>query len=121
MPPCLQTPAKRILGTWRLVRSVEFGPGGEKRYPLGEDAIGCIIYTEAVVMAVQTGRRARAPIGANAVVDHKDYLAYFGRYWLDTEDAVIYHQLEQQLFPGIYPDDLKRKYRFLTISCYWSC
>jgi Lipocalin-like domain len=43
----------------------------------------------------------------------RDYLAYFGRYWLDTETAVIHHQLEQQLFPGIYPDDLKRRYRFL--------
>jgi hypothetical protein len=31
---------------------------------------------------------------------------------LDTENAVIHHQLEQQLFPGTYPDDLKRKYRF---------
>jgi hypothetical protein len=62
-------------------------------------------------MAVQIGRRARAPIGTNAVVDHKDYLAYFGRYWLDTENAVVHHQLEEQLFPGTYPDDLKRKYR----------
>ena len=101
-------PRKAILGTWRLVHSVEFGPGGEKRYPLGEDAIGCIIYTEAGVMAVQIGRRARAPIWADAV-DHKDYLAYFGPYWLDTENALIHHQLEQQLFPGIYPDDLKEQ------------
>src|SRR5262249_31260070 len=105
-------PRKAILGTWRLVHSVEFGPSGEKRYPLGEDAIGYIIYTEAGVMAVQISRRARASIGPNAVVDHDDYLAYFGQYWLDTESAVIHHQLEQQLFPGIYPDDLKRKYRF---------
>jgi hypothetical protein len=56
-------PRKAIFGTWRLVHSVEFGPGGEKRYPLGEDAIGCIIYTDAGVMAVQIGRRVRAPIG----------------------------------------------------------
>ena len=105
-------PCKAILGRWRLVHSVEFGRGGDKRYPLGEDAIGCISYSEASMMAVQIGRRARAPIGANGVVDRKDYLAYFGRYWLNTENAVIHHQLEQQLFPGTYPDDLKRKYRF---------
>jgi hypothetical protein len=105
-------PRKAILGTWRLVHAVEFGAGGEKRYPLGEDAIGCIIYTEAGMMAVQIGRRARAPMRPTAVVDHNGYLAYFGRYWLDTENALIHHQLEQQLFPGTYPDDLKRKYRF---------
>jgi|SRR5690349_24261185 hypothetical protein len=63
-------------------------------------------------MAVQTGRRARASIGTNAVVDHKDYLAYFGRYWLATENAVVHYQLEQQLFPSTYRDDLKKKYRF---------
>lgn len=45
-------------------------------------------------------------IGANAVVHHKDYLAYFGRYWLDTENAVIHHQLEQQLFPMATSDRL---------------
>jgi catechol 1,2-dioxygenase len=105
-------PRKAILGTWSLVHSVEFGPSGEKSCPLGEDAIGYIIYTEAGVMAVQITRRARAPIGPNAVVDHNDNLAYFGQYWVDIENGVVHHQLEQQLFPGLYPDDLKRKYRF---------
>lgn len=63
-------------------------------------------------MAVQISRRARAPMGPSPAVNHNDYLAYCGRYWLDTENAVIHHGLEQQLFPGIYPDDLKRKYHF---------
>jgi hypothetical protein len=106
-------PRKAILGTWRLVYSVEFGPGGEKRYPFGQDAIGYIVYTEAGVMAVQISRRSRPPTWPNAAVDNQDYLAYFGRYWLDTENAVIHHQLEGQLFPGHYPDDLKRRYRFV--------
>jgi len=35
------------------------------------------------------------------VVDNEDYLAYFGRYWLDIENAVIHHQLEQQLQASI--------------------
>jgi catechol 1,2-dioxygenase len=83
--------------------------GREEALSLGEDAIGYIIYTQTGVMAVQISRRPRAPIAPNAVVDKKEYLAYFGRYWLDTEDAVIHHQLEQQLFPGIYPDDLKKE------------
>jgi catechol 1,2-dioxygenase len=107
----LVNPDKAILAAWRLVHSVEFGPRGEKRYPLGENAIGCIIYTEAGVMAVQISRRPRAPMEPDAIVDCNDYLAYFGRYWLDTERAVIHHQLQGQLFQGYYPDDLKRKYR----------
>ena len=71
-------PRKAILGTWRLVHSVEVGPGGVKRYPIGEDAIGYIIYTESGVMAVQITRRVRAPAGPEGVVGKKDYLAYFG-------------------------------------------
>ena len=72
-------------------------------------------------MAVQIGRRARAPMEPNATVGHNDHLAYFGRYWLDAENAVIHFELEQQLFPGTYPDDLKKEVlAFLTISCSWS-
>ena len=29
-------PRKAFLGTWRLVHSVEYGPGGERHYPFGE-------------------------------------------------------------------------------------
>ena len=105
-------PRKAILGAWRLVHSVEVGPGGEKRYPFGEDAIGYIIYTESGVMAVQITRRVRTPAGPEGVVGKKDYLAYFGRYELDTGKGVVRHLLEGQLLPGDHPDKLERKYHF---------
>jgi hypothetical protein len=100
-----------ILGTWRLVHSVEYGPGGEKRYPFGEDAIGYIIYSESGVMAVQITRRGRPVTGPNPVVTEKDYLAYFARYELDVQNGVVRHILEGELFPG-RAEDLERKYHF---------
>ena len=105
-------PKTAILGTWRLVHSVEVGPGGEKRYPFGEDAIGYITYAESGVMTVQITRRVRAPAGPEAVVVKKDYLAYFGRYELDLDKGVVRHLLEGQLFPGDHPARLEREYHF---------
>jgi hypothetical protein len=41
-----------------------------------------------------------------------DYLAYFGRYEIDTDKQVVRHFIEGQLFPGGHPGVLERKYRF---------
>jgi hypothetical protein len=104
-------PRNAFLGAWRLVHSVEYGPGGEKHYPFGEDAIGYIMYNESGVMAVQITRRGRPTAGRNPVVGKKDYLAYFGRYELDVQNEVVRHLLEGELFPG-HVEDLERKYHF---------
>ena len=95
-----------------MVHSVEIGPGGEKRYPFGEDAIGYIIYTKSGVMAVQITRRARATARPKAAVGKEDYLAYFGRYELDVQNGVVRRLLEGALFPKDYREHVERKYRF---------
>lgn len=92
-------PKTAILGTWRLVHSVELGPDGNKRYPFGEDAIGYIIYTASGVMAVQIARREGAMARTKAVAEKGDYLAYFGRYEVDVQNGVVRHLLEAALFP----------------------
>ena len=104
-------PGRAFVGAWRLIHSVEYGPSGERHYPFGEDAIGYIIYSESGVIAVQISRRGRPVAGPNPVVGKKDYLAYFGRYELDVQNAVIRHLLEGELFPG-HAEDLERKYHF---------
>ena len=105
-------PRKAIVGAWRLVHSVEFGPGGTPRYPFGQDAVGSIIYTESGVMAVQIARKNRAEDGAGSSVGRSDYLAYFGRYEIDMENQLVRHILEGQVHPGNHPATLERKYRF---------
>jgi len=105
-------PRKAIVGAWRLVHSVEYGPGGAPHYPFGQDAVGYIIYSESGVMAVQITRRERAEDAQRPPGGRSDYLAYFGRYEVDTENQLVRHFLEGQLHPGSFPDTLERKYRF---------
>ncbi len=102
-------PRKSIVGAWRLVHSVEYGPGGTPHYPFGQDAVGFIMYSESGVMAVQIARRERANAAQRPA---GDYLAYFGRYEVDTENELVRQFLEGQLHPGSHPDTLERKYKF---------
>src|SRR5208337_5040413 len=108
-----EDPRKAIVGAWRLVHSVEYGPGGAPHYPFGQDAVGYIIYSESGVMAVQITRRERAEDVQRLPGGLSDYLAYFGRYEMDTENQLIRHFLEGQLHPGSFPDTLERKLQVL--------
>jgi hypothetical protein len=103
--------SKRIVGTWRLVHSVSINADGEKEYPYGEDAIGYIYYSENGIMAVHISRKSRAEAKDISHIKH-DYLAYFGRYEIDTEELVVRHFVEGQLFPGEHTEVLVRTYRF---------
>jgi hypothetical protein len=102
---------KLIVGAWRLVHSIIIDTEGEKAYPLGEDAIGYICYSDTGIMAVQISRKSRAEVKDAALLKH-DYLAYFGRYEIDTDRQVVRHFVEGQLFPGDHPAVLERTYRF---------
>ena len=103
--------AKLIVGAWRHVHSVIINAEGKKEYPFGEDAIGYIYYSDTGVMAVQISRKSRDEVNDAVRLKH-DYLAYFGRYEIDTIKQVVRHFLEGQLFPGGHTAVLERKYRF---------
>ena len=103
--------AQRIVGTWRLVHSIHTNSDGKTEYPYGEDAIGYIHYSDTGIMAVQISRKSRGKIEDLARLQ-RDYLAYFGRYEVDTEKQVVRHFVEGQLFPGDHPEVLERQYRF---------
>ena len=54
--------AKLIIGAWRLVHSISINADGKKEYPLGEDAIGYICYSDSGIMAVQISRKSRGEV-----------------------------------------------------------
>ena len=92
-----------------MVHYVEFRHGGAVHYPFGQDAVGCISYSVSGVMAVQMSRRQRANTPEGGLLD---YLAYFGRFEVDTEKQLVRHLLEGQVTPGRHPEMLERKFRF---------
>jgi hypothetical protein len=103
--------AKVIIGTWRLVHSININSKGEIEYPYGDDAIGYIHYNDSGIMAVQISRKSREAVSDPSNLVH-EYLAYFGRYEIDTEREVVRHLLEGELFPGDHSEILERRYRF---------
>ena len=107
----MQNIAQLIVGAWRLVHSIIINADGKKEYPLGEDALGYICYSDTGIMAVQISRKVRDGVKDPIQLKH-DYLAYFGRYEIDLDRQVVRHFVEGQLFPGHHPAVLERKYRF---------
>lgn len=112
---------KKIIGTWRLVYSVEIDESGNKHYPFGEEAIGYIIYDEQGKMAVQICRQERKLFSAKGFTKSnpedltqipQDYLAYFGNYEIDIENKLIRHRVEGHIFPNYVGKILERKYHF---------
>ncbi|MBV8220447.1 MAG: lipocalin-like domain-containing protein [Solirubrobacterales bacterium] len=112
--PSKETAAKQFLGTWRLVDEVQHEEGGPPKHVFGDVPIGYIHYDDTGLMSVQLGRRERSAGEAGARVQEleQEYHAYFGRYEVDSERAIVRHILEGQIVPGQYPDVVERRYRF---------
>lgn len=103
--------AQWIIGTWRLIHSIRIDADGNKMHVYGKDAVGYIHYSDSGIMSVQICRKDRVEMEDVAELK-QDYLAYFGRYEVDTKREVVRHFIEGQLFPGERPAVLERRYRF---------
>lgn len=110
-----------LIGAWSLVSWYETKPDGRVDYPLGDDAIGMIVYTADGHVSAQLVRgdmdRFRSEDWRQATRDEsaaawKAYFGYFGRYVLDTERRTVTHQVEGAWFPNLFGTDQVRHYRF---------
>ena len=97
-----------LVGTWRLLswenRDVS---GGEVIHPLGEDAVGYIMYGRDGYMSVAISRPDRARFAAGDLLGGgtgeraraaETYVSYCGRYEFRGETVV--HFVELSLFPN---------------------
>lgn len=108
-----------FVGTWRLVSLESRGADGEVTYPLGQDAIGYIVYSEDGYVSVNLMAANRTNIAsgdirggtaAEKVSAYDTYLAYCGRYELQTGKVI--HHVEASLFPNWVGVDQERLYEF---------
>jgi hypothetical protein len=101
---------EEFLGTWTLVsfEGIDLETS-EKRYPLGPDAVGLIMYTEDGYMSAQIMRPDRSKYTVpdvagggtqeEAAAAAHGYLAYSGPFSVDESGGVIHHEVTVSLVP----------------------
>jgi hypothetical protein len=112
---------RTLIGAWQLVRYWTRYDGGERIFPLGEDAVGLILYTPDGFMTgtMQRARPLRFAVAdrLNAMAPEKarafdDYVTYCGRWRLDG-DRVLHH-IEASLLPNWIGEVQPREVRWLA-------
>lgn len=96
-----------LIGTWRLISWENRSADGQISYPLGEDAVGYIMYSPDgyVFVAIMRPDRVRFPGGdlLSGSPEEKaqaatTYVSYCGRY--DFRGDTVVHHVELSLFPN---------------------
>lgn len=104
-----------FVGTWRLVSFELRGSDGQVSYPLGQDAVGYIMYNEdgymsVAMMSANRLKFATGDIGAGtneektAAAD--TYVSYSGRYAI--QGGKVVHHVEVSFFPNWVGVDQER-------------
>jgi hypothetical protein len=114
------TMIERLVGAWDLREWSEIGADGSKSYPLGEDAIGQILYTPDGHMAAQLVRIHRRKFAsddwreaspAEAARAFTEYFGYFGVYEIDLRQQTVIHHVKGSWFPNVEGGDQFRHFR----------
>lgn len=111
--------ATKIVGTWDMTTWRAELPNGEVVHPLGEDAVGTISYSADGRMSFMMMRHARPLfesgdplVGTDDEIKaaYAGFMAYSGRYTLDSENKHMTHFLDICWFPNWVGSELTRAY-----------
>lgn len=111
----------QLLGSWDLVEWSEVHGDGTKTYPLGEDALGQLLYSEDGHVAAQLvgarRTRFRSDDWRDASLEEggrafKEYFGYYGTYSIDLGRHAVVHHVEGAWFPNVENSDQIRIFRF---------
>ena len=98
---------EQLIGTWKLVSYQARGEDGRVSYPVGQDPVGYIIYTQDGYMSVSimSADRPRysstdllGGTGEEKVAAATTYIGYCGRYEFDANQVL--HHIEVAFFPN---------------------
>jgi hypothetical protein len=88
-----------LVGSWKMVSYEVAFEDGEVIYPLGQDALGCLIYTEKGYMSVNIMTANRHPFVsedftqasiAEKVAAFETFIAYSGQYEILNNQVIHY-------------------------------
>ena len=99
----MTTLKEQIVGVWSLVSFVDQNQNGNTFYPLGEDAMGFIMYHPEGYMSAQLMKQGRAPYQSEDMIKGTTeemagaahgYMAYAGKYDVNEEERTLIHHME---------------------------
>jgi hypothetical protein len=99
----------QLLGSWDLVSYQLELDGGRTVHPLGEHAIGLIVYMPQRRVSVNIMRPGRAPWASpnpaagtppEVAEAGAGYLAYAGSFIVDESASIVEHHVDVSLFPN---------------------
>jgi Lipocalin-like domain len=105
-----------LVGVWRLISWENRSSDGAVSYPLGQDALGYIMYNHDGYMFVAIARRDRAKFAAGDLLRAstqekahaaETYISYCGRY--DFYGDTVVHHVDLSLFPNWVDVDQERQ------------
>jgi hypothetical protein len=111
----------RLIGAWHLVTWFEIKANGDRVYPLGEDAIGQIIYSADGHVAAQLMARQRKRFRSDdwreaseieSAQAWKQYFGYFGRFSINLGANAVIHHVEGSWFPNLLNTNQERFFQF---------
>ena len=119
--PKAKTTIQRFIGTWKLVTSEFRTSDGKVTYPLGEKAVGILVYDSGGRMAAQLMRPDRPKFASGDMrggtpeeikTAAEGYVAYFGTYEVDDKKGTVVHHVDASLFPNWLGQDQTRFFEF---------
>jgi hypothetical protein len=108
-----------VVGTWKLVSYDTITPSGVRTFPLGEDAVGQLIYLASGRMSVQFMRRDRPKFASGDAwrgtleeerAAFEGFFSYAGRYTIDATRGTVTHHIEISAAPNYVGTDVVRNF-----------
>jgi hypothetical protein len=112
---------EKLLGTWKLASFTGTDEDGETVHIMGEGATGFICYSQDGWVSVQILRAGRprydipdTELGTDeqTLAAARGMFAYAGRYTVDEDNRIVYHDLEFSLIPNWIGSRQKRYVQF---------
>ena len=111
----------KLLGSWRLLSCESLDDDGAATYPLGDDALGQLLYTDADRVSAQLVRANQSRFPSEDWRDASTeqmakawsgYFGYFGTFSIDEAAGLVTHHIEAGWFPNLAGTQQVRRFRF---------
>jgi hypothetical protein len=111
---------EKLLGAWSLVSWQSFSDDGSVQYPLGENAVGQLMYSATGRVSAQLARGEQERFNSDdwrrakpeeMIAAWPSYFGYFGTFTVDADDSAVTHHIEAGWFPNLAGTEQVRHYR----------